>query len=57
MKRVRKFFRRLLCRHNLSVLAEQNEDDLCLYVLCLKCGKISGHFHVPIATKAKETRH
>lgn len=57
MKRIGKFFRELVCRHDLSMLANRDEDEFCIYVLCPKCGKISGHFHLPIPENPKETRH
>ena len=58
MKQVRKFFRELFCHHDIGMAADWSPKDICIYVVCPKCGKIYGHFHLPtVPTQAKESIH
>lgn len=58
MKALRKFFRELFCRHDVGIAADWEPSEICLYVICSKCGKIYGHFHLPtIPEKSKEKLH
>lgn len=58
MKRVKRFFRELFCRHDMGLAADWTPGEICIYAACPKCGKIYGHFHIPsIPPKVKERIH
>lgn len=56
MRRVGKFLRELFCRHDMTLAANWDPEEICIYALCHKCGKIYGHFHLPsLSTKPGKT--
>ena len=58
MKRVKQFLRELFCRHDVGLVADWEPKEICCYVLCPKCGKVYGHFHLPTNPKTvKEKLH